>query len=337
MNTLPSRGSKEGAPTAPTAAPSIFAIKPANAWLQEAASRPLPRDLWKNRGIIYTGMVTCIFGQPGAGKTILATQIAADIARAGTPVLYLDCGQPSRAFTSRYRTAQKQAAFPDSLLRAHLDLCPENKKLKLEDLLDALTEAIKQSGASVIFIDDITTIIASVTRCNPINLMAALNRLANENDLTLILVAQTPRRAQHRAVTETTMGRLKSIWAYVDSLIAITQLDETVHYIKQLKRSYGGPIRFGAEGIIACQLNCDTANLHFEEVDQLPESALLSEPKTDDQQQTVALVQEMHNMGSTVREIAQELNLSPATISRYLHIHNPKINEFAETLKQEIA
>ena len=48
-------------------------MRPANEWMREAGSRPMPETLFGE--MWFEGELAVLFGDTGAGKSILATQI----------------------------------------------------------------------------------------------------------------------------------------------------------------------------------------------------------------------------------------------------------------------
>ena len=57
----------------------IFIAKKANIWVEEAAKRPNPKTLY--RGLWYGDEVGCLFADTNVGKSILAVQIANEVAK----------------------------------------------------------------------------------------------------------------------------------------------------------------------------------------------------------------------------------------------------------------
>ncbi len=85
-------------------------MRPANEWMREAGSRPMPEmpfgEMW------FEGELAVLFGDTGAGKSILAMQIAESIARGYSfepventalpqRVLYVDMNLSSRQFETK--------------------------------------------------------------------------------------------------------------------------------------------------------------------------------------------------------------------------------------------
>ncbi len=81
----------------------MFTIMTANRTIQDAKLRPDPAPLWMT--LWYEGEVCCLFSDSNLGKSIYATQIAADIAQK-QKVLYFDFELSDKQFQLRYTDEQ---------------------------------------------------------------------------------------------------------------------------------------------------------------------------------------------------------------------------------------
>ncbi len=73
--------------------------KPGRSWQRAAAGKRRPRPLY--RSMWYEGQIAMLFADTNQGKTILATQIALDLARQGRRVLYCDFEMNEQQFLMR--------------------------------------------------------------------------------------------------------------------------------------------------------------------------------------------------------------------------------------------
>lgn len=76
-----------------------LAMKPGREWQRAAAKKRKPRPLY--RSMWYEGQIAMLFADTNQGKTILATQIAVDLAREGRRVLYCDFEMNEAQFLMR--------------------------------------------------------------------------------------------------------------------------------------------------------------------------------------------------------------------------------------------
>ena len=77
----------------------IFIAKTAKQWCEDAAKRPNPKSLWQN--LWFADEVCCLFADTNVGKSILAVQIANEIAK-NDKVLYFDFELTDKQFQRRY-------------------------------------------------------------------------------------------------------------------------------------------------------------------------------------------------------------------------------------------
>ena len=142
-------------------ADNIFSAKPANAWLGDAAKRPVQRalfgDFWNE------GELSILFADTGKGKSILAVQIAQSIASGvaiqpmklaalAQRVLLFDFELDERQFGLRYSAPAKRGAsvrnyfkFSDNLIRARIgpvDEIPPEFRTYSEFLTASIVELI---------------------------------------------------------------------------------------------------------------------------------------------------------------------------------------------------
>ena len=98
----------------------LLNIKAANEWIQESMKTPDPKMYFYD--LIVEHENTVIFAASNVGKSILAVQIAEDIARA-EKVLYVDLELSSKQFQMRYSDARtgKSHSFPSNFSRAEID------------------------------------------------------------------------------------------------------------------------------------------------------------------------------------------------------------------------
>lgn len=82
----------------------MFLVKTANQTVEDTRRRPDPEPLYLS--LWYEGEVCCLFADSNLGKSLLAVQMADEIARTHR-VLYIDCELSDKQFQLRYasRTA----------------------------------------------------------------------------------------------------------------------------------------------------------------------------------------------------------------------------------------
>ena len=80
-------------------ADDYFVLQSANDALEEGKNQPEPRNLWKQ--IWFENEILCLFSDSNLGKSILAVQIAQDVAYT-EKVLYFDFELSVKQFQRRY-------------------------------------------------------------------------------------------------------------------------------------------------------------------------------------------------------------------------------------------
>ncbi|MDE6197852.1 MAG: AAA family ATPase [Muribaculaceae bacterium] len=186
---------------------------------------PLWGQFW-NEGEI------CVFFAPtNAGKSIVAVQIAAEIARS-QPVIYFDYEMSDVQFHNRYA----DAAFPPDFYRA------SSKSEALEALdFDAaildITRAVDQ-GFKIVIVDNITFLTSSIKDPTAsLNMMKRLKSKVATSGASLLLIAHTPKRNASLPLTGNDIAGSSNILNFADSAFALgrSYLDDELRYLKQIK------------------------------------------------------------------------------------------------------
>lgn len=298
----------------------LFSIKSANQTLQEAAQRPNPDALWLS--LWYEGEVCCLFADSNVGKSIYAVQIATTIAQTGRKVLYFDFELSDKQFQLRYTDEQgKLFNFPPSLYRVEIN---KDSLCECNDFEAALIGNIEQAavatGAKVLIIDNLTYLcIASEKGDVAGSLMMRLMSLKRQYELSMLILAHTPKRPLTNPITQNDLAGSKKLYNFFDSAFAIgrSAKDRNLRYVKQLKVRFGN-YTYDADNVIVCSIEKENAYLHFKTIGFATEREHLKEPSDSDKADLVANVKQLSAEGKTQREIAAKLNLSPASVNRYL-------------------
>lgn len=293
----------------------------ANMWVDGAMRRPDPKPLWGT--LWFEDEVACLFADTNMGKSILAVQIADDIAREGRRVLYFDFELSDKQFQVRY-TAPDGAVhrFADTFIRAEFDQC------ELSDDLDRMMRAIGTAAARhncrVVIIDNITWI------CNrsesgdvAAELMTMLVGLKRRMGLSILCLAHTPKRSVTSALTQNSLAGSKRIANFMDSIFAIGT-DRTNQpggrYIKQIKVR-NAPMEYGEDNVLTAELRrAPDGMLRFDITGNGHENDLLtaapSRTAADAGREAERLrVLELLGQGMTQREVARELGISSRKVS----------------------
>lgn len=319
------------------AAPSLFVLKSANKWMEEAKLRPAPRMLFGE--FWFENEVCILFSDTNLGKSILAVQIAESIASGRQfekffpapkkqKVLYFDFELSDKQFETRYSIQrgdffEQHYAFDENLVRAEIN--PDDfQQDRFDDfesyLISSIEDVIVQSGAKVIVIDNLTYLCNEAEKArNAAPLMKHLKTLASKHNLSILVLAHTPKRDISKPITKNDLGGSKMLMNFCDSSFAIGQSnqDSALRYLKQIKVRNTGFV-YDTENVLLGQLEKPTNFLHFEVSGFASEREHLRDIADKDRKELIEQVKELSASGKSQREIASETGLSAATVNRYL-------------------
>ncbi len=305
--------------TMPTAHLDVagFTIRTGYDWLLEAQRHPAPHDLWCDHGMVYENECTCIFSDTNVGKSILAVQIGIDIARHNTlNVLYVDYELSERQFAARYTDDNGQMMdMPDNFFRAQMCDTISSDDLD-QDAVERVIEAIKQTAADVVIIDNITWLSCQTEQGDVAGmLMMRLSEIKRRGKLTIIVIAHTPKRPAAQPITLNDIGGSKKIANFMDSVIAMgrSTQGEDVRYIKHLK-GRNSIIKFGGDNVMVCRMTKDDGYVHLVPTGTSNERQHLRHNEPVDVEQ----LRQLKAQGMTLRDIADRIGLSKSRIQQLL-------------------
>ena len=296
----------------------MLTVKTANRTIKEAALRPNPDALYLT--LWYEGEVCCLFSDSNLGKSILAVQIAAQVAET-RKVLYFDFELSDKQFQLRYSDEQGNLnIFPDNLYRVEIN----RESLDVSNFEDAIIgnieQAALQTGAKVLIIDNLTYLcIASEKGGAAGALMFRLTALKKKHGLSMLILAHTPKRCLSNPITQNDLAGSKKLYNFFDSVFAIgkSAKDSNLRYIKQLKVRYGN-YTYDADNVIVSAIEKVGAFLQFVNIDYATEKEHLKELTDKDRTEAINEVKRLSGEGKSQREIARALNLSLGCVNKYL-------------------
>lgn len=298
---------------------SIFITRSANEWLNEAAAAPDPGNLWYE--FWNEGELCCLFADSNAGKSILAVQIAAEVARTHR-TLYFDFEMSSKQFQRRYTDAGGNLHhFPENFTRIELNPSTLRKIDDIEELLMAqILRLILNSEAQVVIIDNLGFLCTQSEQGDAAGrLMRQLKEIQNRTKASILIIGHTPKRDLSTPITQNELAGSKRLFNFFDSVFAIGQSarDQALRYLKQIKVR-ASEYTYTAENVLTCEIVKEGAFLRFAARSKEPEATHLRKP---DEQAMLLLTDRMlqlHNQGMTIKEIARELNVSYSKVQRTL-------------------
>lgn len=312
-----------------------FNVRPANEWLQHAATKPIPRKLFGDLWI--EGELSVLFAPTNAGKSIFAVQIADCITKGISwgpircqaetqPVILFDFELPDRKFTRRY-SEEKDGKyinlynFSDKFFRAEpvaIESMPEGQKIT-DFYLQWIETALKKYNAKTIIIDNITWINSKLEKAVDAGpFMQQLVRIKRQYDLSILMIAHTPKRDTSREIDIYDLQGSSMLSIFLDSCFAInkSRKDQNLRYIKQVK-TRDGELIYHEESVITCILEKEHnfTELKFQGFDN--EKAHLNS-SDEDKKQRDAKIFEYHRNNHSYREIAEMLGIGKSTVERII-------------------
>lgn len=305
----------------PTEPIGIFHAKSFNQAIADARSVPNPTELYHS--LWYEGELCCLFSDSNLGKSILAVQIAANVAETGKRVACFDLEQSEKQFQMRYTTEDGVSFhFPENLIRVEIDSDSLTEE-RFEDVILKYIEAtIVRVNIDVAIIDNLTWICAETEKGDKsARLMVELKKLRAKYDISMLIVAHTPKRDMSRPITANDLAGSRKLYNFFDSVFAIgrSAQDSNLRYIKQIKCRQGEFV-YDAENVIVCSIvKGEDGFLHFEHIGCASEREHLREPTDCDRSALETQVRALYGQGKSYRKIADELGISHAKVQRILN------------------
>lgn len=307
----------------------LFTVKTANQAIMDAKNRPVPRYLFGQ--LWYVGENCILFSDTNQGKTILAVQIADTISsgRRGTAglamdapaqkVAYCDFELSEMQFRKRYSDNGNDYQFSDNLLRVEINPdadCPDG--CSFEDYLKmSLEQLVVDQGVKIIIIDNITFLCNELEKAQgALPLMKWLKAFGRQHDLSILVLAHTPKRPLSNPITVNDLAGSKMLSNFADSIFAIgaSAKDSSMRYIKELKQR-NEAYMYDADNVIVCEIEKPNNFLQFSFREFGCESDHLTATQRDEE---VKRAKELKAQGMTQREIAAQMGVSLGKVNNLL-------------------
>lgn len=316
---------------------SLFVRKSANAWMEQAKLKPIPKMLFDE--FWFENEVCILFGDTGKGKTILAVQIADAISRNAAignfrleaekqKILYFDFELSEKQFEKRYSVEQgdiytNHFLFDENFQRIEINrFCDVPKRFTDFEsyLFFSLEYEIAVSGAKVLIVDNITYLKSETEKAkDALPLMKQLIKLKMKYGVSIMALAHTPKRDLSKAITINDLQGSKMLSNFCDNIFAVGESakDKNLRYLKQIKPR-NTEILYDAENVAVCQITKPDNFLKFEFLGYGSESEHLKQMTESDKSELVEKVKNLSALGKNQRTIAEDLGISPASVNRYL-------------------
>lgn len=308
-----------------------FIIKPANDWIKEAQSRPKPKMLFGE--LWHENEICILFADTNLGKSILAVQSGVSIASGRSTcglknevvaqkVLYFDFELSDKQFENRYSTDYSEHyVFPSNFIRAEINdefACKNVEDFEME-FIKSLETTIIEETIKIIIIDNLTYLKNETEKAkDALSLMKELKAVKNKYNLSMLILAHTPKRDSSKPLTKNDLSGSKMLINFCDSAFAIgeSSSEKGIKYIKQIKQR-NTEQSYGADNVILCHIEKISSFLQFSFVDFGNEYEHLKTVEIFAKDDRNNLILQLHNQGRSNVEIANELGIVEGTV-RYV-------------------
>lgn len=313
----------------------MLTIKSANQTVDDAAKRPDPEQLYHE--LWYEGEVCCLFADSNLGKSIYAVQMADEISRTHN-VLYVDCELSDKQFQLRYcnQESGERHIFPDGLLRAEVNPYAIGAQGYEEAIIHDIEEAAQRMNCKIIIIDNLTYLCNSSDKGVDAGLfMMKLMALKKKRDLSLLIIAHTPKRDLSSPITQNHLAGSKKLYNFFDSVFAIgmSGKDNRLRYVKQVKVR-AGAFRYDASNVMVYEVEKENGFLRFNFREFASEEEHLRHRESAEVTEQEMQVIELSRQGLSCRKIADQVRISKSTVSNILNRHKDELSTVQQDTKE---
>lgn len=314
----------------------LFTLKTASQWIEQAKQRPIPKKLFDS--FWYESEICILFADTNLGKSILAVQIGNSISKGEAingfcneaikqPVLYFDFELSDKQFENRYSIDFKNHySFDNNFVRVEINPNANiPSDVQFENYLSqSLEDAIISTGAKILIIDNLTYLKNETEKAkDALPLMKELKALKNKHDLSILVLAHTPKRDLSKPITRNDLSGSKMLINFCDSSFTIgeSQKDKNIKYLKQIKVRQSENM-YDSENVCVCQIHKPNSFLQFEFINYGTEREHLREVTESSSNNVSEKVIELKQKGLSYRDIGKELSISHMKAKRVFEANN---------------
>jgi len=296
----------------------MLSIKSANRTLTEASMTANPKQLYGE--FWFEHEIGCLFADSNVGKSILAIQIAEDIAKTGEIVLYFDFELSEKQFQLRFTDEQGNLHhFPSTLYRVQPDM---NLIASIDEpfedaLMRNIENAAVETKARILIIDNISILCMQMEKGeDSAALVQRLRTLKNKYGFSILIIAHTPKRNMSMPITQNDLAGSKKLFNFIDSCFAIglSAQGGNMRYVKQVKVR-NCEMRYGGDNVMVCHIEKVGTMVQFINMGTAPEHDHLRIVNREEQVQEARL---LSASGLSLRDIASRMGVSKSTVDRML-------------------
>lgn len=313
---------------------TLFEYSTLNEVVEDGMKAEKRESLYKNLWIEKE--LTMFFGAANVGKSMIAVQIAEEIARRGKKVMYFDYELSEQQLSDRYETEYGTGhyVFSENLLRPRLDVdkyCVEKERLK--KLFQRMEEAT-DLGIKVFVVDNITYLNPNLQKGNEaakfiINFKSKVAMLG----ASVLLLGHSPKAKDNAILTLDKLAGSKNLSNFIDSCFAVGKVEgERKVYLKQLKARSCAISMDENHVLVGTLTKRKDGFIEFVEEGYAVEKELLKgKPDiTPQKEQAYKLYKE----GNSYRKISKMIGVSDKTVKAwvdvYMAYYNAKVDNSLE-------
>ncbi len=311
----------------------LFSIHTGNEWMQLEKDTPKPNMLFGE--LWHQGELCILFADTNVGKSVLAVQIGNCLARREqmppfgceapqVNVVYIDFELSGPQFHARYTHNDVTYDFAKGFYRAAFNPAadlPLDYKNYDEFMNGAIEYAIAKTGAGVVIIDNITCLRSGTERASQaMPLMKHLKALKTKLNLSILVLAHTPKRNPSRPITRNDLQGSKMLINFADSAFAIGESSHyhDLRYLKQIKQRATGVV-YGEDNVVLFRITKPLNFLKYEFVGYAHERGHLYRKTAPDMQLLAGQITDLAAQGLSQRQISAKLDIALGTVNKYLN------------------
>ena len=295
-------------------------LRTANDVIEEGRKKEDPKALYSC--FWNEGEIACLFADSNVGKSILSVQIADEITRnLNRKVHYYDFELSEKQFQLRYtdETTGESHRFSNLLKIAHVSESMISENFE-NQIIDTIENGAVGDDCSIIIIDNISALNNHLETGEAAGqLMLRLMDLKHRLNLSVLVIAHTPKRDMTQPITQNDLAGSKRLFNFFDSVFSMgkSAVDSGIRYIKQIK-SRNGRIIYDTQSVLIGELEKEAAMPKFVASGTVNEYSLLKVADTTSQSVRQDRVAALSGKGKSCREISEELGISKSAGSRIL-------------------
>lgn len=181
-------------------------------------------------------------------------------------------------------------------------------------------EIAAQRGILKVFIDNLTFICRDAEKAvTAAELMIRLARLKKMYDLTMVVIAHTPKRDSGFPLTQNDLAGSSKLMNFFDSgiVIGLSSSDKNLRYVKQVKYR-AGEKEYDYDNLILYKTVKEHGYTHFAYRGHGVEADHIKAPSFSEDLDEILQVLDLQANGKSVREIAPLLDISSSKVQRRL-------------------